>query len=93
MRSVRAYQVRAELTARIEQLSQGKSNTAAWIKALKYDLSAERAKREAADERLAAVIEDSKVPINSLNFIVIIIFSPSDDVQCMLLYFINIPPF
>ncbi|CAN0152673.1 unnamed protein product, partial [Laminaria digitata] len=53
-------EVRAELTGRIEQLSHGRSNTAAWIKALKHDLAAERAKREVADERLAIVIDDAK---------------------------------
>lgn len=56
-----ALQVRAELTNRIEELNRGRSNTTAWVKALRHDLALERVKREMADERLAIVTDATKV--------------------------------
>lgn len=53
--------VRAELTARIEQLNRGRSNTEAWVKALRHDLAEERAKKEAAEARLAVVSDRAEV--------------------------------
>lgn len=53
--------VRAELTARIEQLNRGRSNTEAWVKALRHGLAQERAKREAAEDRLAIVTDRARV--------------------------------
>ncbi|CAM9262946.1 unnamed protein product, partial [Ectocarpus fasciculatus] len=54
-------EVRAELTARIEQLNRGRSNTEAWVKALRHDLAQERAQREAAEDRLAIVTDRARV--------------------------------
>ncbi|CAM9386389.1 unnamed protein product, partial [Ectocarpus sp. 8 AP-2014] len=54
-------EVRAELTARIEQLNRGRSNTEAWVKALRHDLAQERAKREAEEDRLAIVTDRARV--------------------------------
>ncbi|CAN0120353.1 unnamed protein product [Scytosiphon promiscuus] len=54
-------EVRAELTGRIEQLSRGRSNTEAWVKALRHDLAQERAMRETAERRLAVVKGNAEV--------------------------------
>ncbi|CAM9647190.1 unnamed protein product, partial [Ectocarpus sp. 12 AP-2014] len=54
-------EVRAELIARIDQLNRGRSNTEAWVKALRHDLAQERAKREAAEDRLAIVTNRARV--------------------------------
>lgn len=56
-----AEKVRAELTARIEQLNRGRSNTEAWVKALRHDLGVERATREAAEARLVVVSDRAEV--------------------------------
>lgn len=53
--------VRSELTNRIEKLDQGRSNTEAWLKAVRHDLASERAKRENTEERLATVTNDARV--------------------------------
>lgn len=55
--------VRAELTARIEQLNRGRSNTEAWVKALRHDLAVERATKEAAEARLVVVSDRAKVGV------------------------------
>lgn len=55
------YEVRAELTARIETLNRGRSNSEAWMKALKHEMATERVKREIAEERLWTRTEEWKV--------------------------------
>lgn len=59
--STTSQKVRAKLTARIEQLDRGRSNTEAWVKALRHDLAAERATREAAEARLVVVSDRAEV--------------------------------
>lgn len=54
-------QVRAKLTARIEELNRGRSNSEAWVKALRHELASERVKRENADERVAFITDNARV--------------------------------
>lgn len=59
--SFSTVKVRSELENRIEKLNQGRSNTEAWLKAVRHDLATERAKRENTEERLATVTNDARV--------------------------------
>lgn len=64
-----AVQVRAELTARIAVLNRGRSNTEAWVKALKHDLAMERTKSEVAEETLEIQTAHAKVPYEINGFV------------------------
>lgn len=57
-----AVQVREELTTRVEVLNRGRSNTEAWVKALKHDLAMERTKSDVAEQRMESQTARAKVP-------------------------------
>ncbi|CAN0449105.1 unnamed protein product, partial [Pylaiella littoralis] len=88
-------EVRAELTARIERLNRGHSNTEAWVKALRHDLAEERATRENAEERLAVQTGRAKVSGEKLRSelraermhslrLELWIAAPHDEIRCLI---------